>query len=386
MEAVGSSFRHVAVLSIGIVLGLGGCASSAEEIGENTAAVTTIATGTAVVPLDPRFASVGNLAWSHIIALSASPDGAPFAWISETMTGTGSVIEIDPSGNRVKRPVTAADGQRPQAGFLHGFAVTDEAVWMGAGATLFRLDRATGDVEPRPLPEVAGSAPGSVEINSIVASTPRGLVIGLRGAPAVLTFNPATAAFTQLRLPDVGEANSIAVLADGTVGAGILNNRTRRPDTVAIFSPSDRLTVTAAESILISAWGDGFLTTGVGATSVAVDGSTAQIDLGGSEGNSARPPAELADGRVVMLSNNRGLLVLDPTVKKVTGTITLGTIECGLGEGSHVPYLSGGPSTAATVRQSVHCPANPDHLTPIGRDLLVDLGSNGLQRAASRSF
>lgn len=208
-------------------------------------------------------------------------------------------------------------------------------------------------------------------------------MIGLRGAPALLIVDPATVAFSQPRLPETGNASSVAALADGTIGVGMEDNHTHHPDTVTIFSPSDRLTLARAESIQVSAWGDGFLTSGVGATSVRVDGSAAPVDLGGSQGNERLRPAELADGRVVLLSNDRGLLVLDPSTRRVAGTLALGTLECGLGDGSHTP---GGPSTEATVHRRMECAAVPDHLTASGDDLVVDLGPKGIQRAAAATF
>lgn len=331
---------------------------------------------------DPRLAAAGAVPGMRVIDLAGTEDGSLFVW-AEDPTGASFVIEIDHSGTEVRRSSITAGAQHPQAGYLHGFAVTPQAVWIGAGSTLFSLDRATGRVGSRPLPPVAGSTPGSVEINAVVPSAQRGLVIGLRAAPALLVFNPTTGGFSELRLPDVGDATSVAVLADGTVGAGMANNTTHHFDTVAIFSPSDHRTVATAESILVSAWGAGFLTSGVGATWLGVDGTSAPVDLGTSQGNERLRPAEFADGRVVLLSNDRGLLVLDPATKRVTGAITLGTVECGLGEGSHTGRLD---TAVTTAQQSIRCADLPDHITASGSDLVVDLGRRGLLRAAAGTF
>lgn len=379
--------KAAAVLLLGLTLGALGCAAPA-----GPSATPSAPAPTSPGSLDPRFVNAGAVPDGQLVELAGAKDGSIFVWVQDR-TGASFLVEIDRQGREVKRSAVAAGSIFPQNGANHGFAVTDQAIWIGAGRTLFQLSRTSGDVRAWPLPLLprlgstgAGTSVASqvdMEINALVPSGRRGLVIGVSGASVIVTLQPDTGVFGQLSLPAVGGANSVGVLADGTIGVGMLNENSHRPDTVAIFSPSDQLTVATAESILISAWGDGFLTSGVGVTHVRTDGTSTPVDLGVSQANERLRPAELADGRVVLRSNNRGLLILDPATRTVTGRIDgFGTVTCGLGEGSHLGH--DGPVTSRPP--PFPCPASPSHLAASGSDLLVDLGTNGFKRAVAGSF
>lgn len=327
----------------------------------------------------------------HSVEIAGAADGSVFVW-SEAMDGSSYIRRLNGNGLEAGSWKIADGDIIPRHGFFRGLAVGEgNAVWIGAGRVLFKLDLPSGEVTSWPLPSLPRSTVKDAatsdnqrvdeEIKALVIAGKR-VVLGVSSASALAVFDPATKSFSEVALPDIGDISALAALADGTVGAGLTNYKTHRFDTFVMI-PLDGVRATMSvetEAIQVAPWTEGFLVTGVGAVLVRRDGTTAPVNLAGEQANERVPPQLLSDGRLVVATTTQRLLVIGSESKRVEATVDLGLVTCGQPGGSHIGHDAS--KSVNSEPQPFPCPASVNHMASAATDLVVDAGGRGLQRAS----
>lgn len=253
----------------------------------------------------------------------------------------------------------------------------DGTLWLASGHELAHVHPDTGAVQTWQVPTLASSAVAASFNVGVTGGWVQDLAVdpgsgqvylALALAGSLSRFTPASETFTTIRLPPLGDVNSLAVLEDGSLGVGLNAYPPTVAGTVAIISPQGHTRlVPGAVNALRAADGRFVYDDGAALGTVTTTGLK-DLTAGGAGPTVTLAAHSLADDRFVTAVP--GALQVRDGAAHVVQTYPLGTSLCG---GTGGLDAAGGiqPGPGAGRHETfppVPCTVNARYLGAYGHD------------------